>query len=233
MIGYPLGHSLSPQIHGELFKQRGIEATYTLCPIEPNELRSYYDKLDKFDGFNVTIPYKKEILDYCASLSSDAAYFGAVNCVKDRVGYNTDVIGLRLSVEALGANLKGRVLLLGYGGAGVMAAKETLRQGGDLTVAVRDATKVPHDLNAVTFDQARGEYDLIINTTPAGMSPNINLLPDGLLLTQVEAAHVLDIIYNPKETLLLQKMRERGSKTLNGELMLLEQAKESQRLWLD
>ena len=109
LIGCPLGHSLSPQIHNRLFELSCIDAEYKLTEIKPEELLGKYDYLNALNGFNITIPHKIPIIKFCDELSEGAKRYGSVNCVKNEngksFGFNTDVIGFVKSVEQLGATL--------------------------------------------------------------------------------------------------------------------------------
>jgi shikimate dehydrogenase len=217
LIGFPLGHSLSPLIHGEIFKRTGLAAEYSLFEIAPGELSGKHDFLSSLDGFNVTIPHKESVIAYCDKLDPGAEC-GAVNCVKNKIGYNTDVCGFMKSVEALGASLSSRILLLGYGGAGKMVAHCIKQAGGELTVATRQ--------NIIDI---AGEYDLLINSTPVGMYPNTDASP--IDFGKLSAEYVLDLIYNPAETKLLALARASGAKTMNGMMMLVWQAIKSHEIW--
>ena len=118
MIGHPLGHSLSPQIHTRLFELSGETAKYTLQDIAPEELEAKHGFLNEFDGFNITIPHKVAVTDYCDELSAEAKRYNSVNCIKNgnvKVGYNTDCSGFTNSIDMLGASLKSKVLLIGCG----------------------------------------------------------------------------------------------------------------------
>jgi len=213
LVGFPLGHSLSPLIHGEIFKITGHEGEYSLYEIKPDE----FDKLSSLDGFNVTIPYKETIIPYCESLD-DSAACGAVNCVRGKVGYNTDVFGFRKSVEVLGASLNSRVLLLGHGGAGKMVAHEVEKANGNLTIAT------PENINSI-----EGDFDLVINATPVGMYPNVDQTP--LDFGKITATYLLDLVYNPAETKLMSLARQAGVKVMNGLIMLVWQAIKSHEIW--
>lgn len=143
LIGHPLGHSLSPQIHTRLFELSGEAVDYNLYDITPEDLKGKFDFLAELDGFNVTIPHKVDIIGYCDRLSEGAERYRSVNCLKngaEKVGYNTDVLGFTKSIELLGASLCSKVLLIGCGGVGRMMAIETALEGGNLTVAALKAT---------------------------------------------------------------------------------------------
>jgi shikimate dehydrogenase len=153
LLGYPLGHSLSDYIHNRIFEICGLtqECEYKLYEVNPEELSFKGDSIRALDGFNITIPYKTEIIPYLDRLDESAKVYGAVNCVKvfthdgksEHIGYNTDGYGFLKAVKLLGASMTGeagrpaRVLLLGCGGTGRMMAFESIKKGADLTVAIR------------------------------------------------------------------------------------------------
>jgi shikimate dehydrogenase len=214
LIGGKLGHSLSPLIHSEIFKITGHQGEYALYEITADKLCS----LSGLAGFNVTIPYKEAIIPFCERLDESAAAIGAVNCVSGKVGFNTDLFGFEKSVELLGADLKSRVCLLGFGGAGKMVAHAVKKAGGELTIATRS-----------NINQLKGEFDLLVNSTPVGMFPNTAETP--ISFENISAEFVLDLIYNPAETKLLSLAKARKSKTMNGLVMLVWQAVKSHEIW--
>ncbi len=249
LIGYPLGHSLSPQIHERLFSLTGTAAHYEKTEISPEQLTEKYDYLSSLRGFNVTIPHKLAIIDFCDRLDSGAARYGSVNCVKvgeERVGYNTDVLGFVKSIELMGAKLDSDVLLIGCGGVGRMIAIETALSGGRLTISVLDSDRekaeaVKKEITAMKPD-ARVEIigspvndsdkrcDLLINATPIGMFPKTENMPCGEALLE-KVNFVFDVVYNPKETFLTKKAREKGAKAMNGMAMLVLQAAAAHEIW--
>ena len=250
LIGHPLGHSMSPQIHTRLFKLSGIPAEYSLNDIAPEELSGKYDFLDEFAGINVTIPHKVAIIDYCSSLSEGAKRYQSVNCVKgdDKTGYNTDVIGFTKSIETLGASLGSRVTVIGCGGVGRMICIEAARQGAELTIAALEkdlalAEKVVEDIRGqkadadVKIEIIKGNMlenseggDLLINATPAGMFPKVENMPCTESVVG-KFSYVFDVIYNPKETLLLKTARNLGKKAMGGMAMLVLQAVAAHEIW--
>lgn len=255
LIGHPLGHSLSPQIHTRLFELSGEKVEYTLEDIAPEELKGKFGYLESFDGFNITIPHKMSIIGYCDKLSPEAKRYNSVNCVKngaEKVGYNTDCIGFTKSIDMLGASLKDKVLLIGCGGVGRMMAIETALEGGELTIAALEsdtplvekvvseikAQKSDAKINTVTIGESgltaetlRNErFDLLVNATPVGMFPKTDRMPCGAdVLDNVNA--VFDVIYNPRDTLLAKTAREKGCKVLTGMAMLVLQAVAAHEIW--
>ena len=250
LIGHPLGHSLSPQIHTRLFELSGKPAEYSLNDISPEELPKKYAFLDEFTGINVTIPHKVAIIDYCAKLSEGAKRYSSVNCVKggEKLGCNTDVIGFTKSIEMLGASLNSKVTVIGCGGVGRMICIEAALEGAELTIAALKsdlplAEKVVEEIKAqkpdasvkITIiengclDETDGG-DLLINACPVGMFPKSDKMPCTEEVVE-KFAFVFDVVYNPKETLLVKTAREKGKKGLNGMAMLVLQAVAAHEIW--
>lgn len=256
ILGYPLGHTLSPNIHERLFKLSGKEAEYIKLEISPEELVSRYDELSSLGGFNITIPHKVSIIDYCDRLDTGAARYGSVNCVKngdEKVGYNTDVLGFTKSIGLLGASLSSKVLLIGCGGVGRMMAIETALSGGELTIAVLKsdealANAVVSEIKAMKSDAKVNivfiggavispedfpeapDFDLLVNASPVGMYPKVDRMPcDESLLKNVK--YVFDVVYNPRDTLLVKSAEKYGIKAMSGMAMLVLQAVAAHEIW--
>ena len=248
LIGFPLGHSLSPQIHSRLFELAGIKCEYKLNEIKPEELKDKYDYLRSLKGFNITIPHKIAITDFCSELSEGAKRYGSVNCIKNEkgksIGYNTDVLGFVKSIEQLGASLKSKVCLLGCGGVGRMMAIESAYQGADLTMAVRTedipvAEGIKGEIErllpesrvrVIHLSEMQGDYDLVINSTPVGMYPKTEFSP--LKKEQLKnVSFLFDAIYNPTETTLSKYAKESGAKVFTGMSMLVLQAVAAHEIW--
>lgn len=241
LLGRSLPHTLSPQIHSMLFKITGRSGCYGTIECEKDELPAAYEKLRGLEGYNITIPYKCDIMPYLDRLDETAQLCGAVNCVSnsggEAVGYNTDMTGFERSLEMNGISLGGRVLLLGYGGAGKMMAVSALRAGAKLTVAdltVPDINemclRLSKSAQACTLDAISGDFDLCINATPVGMYPKVKAcpIPDEII---ARCGAFFDAIYNPSETVLLKKARELGKKCVGGIEMLVIQAVQSHVFW--
>lgn len=249
LTGFPLGHSMSPVIHKELFKVNGIDADYCLKEIDPADLAEGLKELNDFRGFNVTIPHKIGVIPFLDKLSDRASLFGAVNTVDNRdgvlTGYNTDCIGFLRALEMADIKLGGDVLVCGSGGVSRMFAFESVLADANLTVAVRDADidagnqikkeikeKLNKDIKVITLDEVDGEFDVLINGTPVGMYPNV----DNCVLPKEKVQKckaVFDAVYNPMETLLIKYAKEAGIKHSNGLPMLVWQAAVAQEIWLD
>ena len=256
ILGHPLGHSLSPQIHSALFALDGETVDYQMYDIPPEELRAKFDFLASLDGFNITIPHKVPIIDFCDRLDEGARRYRSVNCIKcgaEKVGYNTDVIGFTKSIAALGASLNSRVLLIGCGGVGRMMAIETALEGGDLTIAALQSGKalaeeVVKEIKALRADAKvqtawisgaaldkcdlpeGAQFDLLVNACPVGMFPKVDRMPcTPAVLDGVK--FVFDAVYNPKVTLLAKTAREKGAKAMTGMAMLVLQAVAAHEIW--
>lgn len=241
LIGYPLGHSISPEIHTRLVQP----CTYACYEIPPEELGKEIERLRVLGGYNVTIPHKTEIIQYLDKLDKKAALFGAVNTVKNEkgksIGYNTDCEGFLRALKGAGIKLGGRVLVLGSGGVSRMFAFESVLAGADVTIAARNAAKAleikreikektKKDCRIITLSTVGGAYDLIINGTPVGMYPNVDECPLPKEVVE-QAGAVFDAIYNPRETLLLRYANEAGVKAVNGLSMLVWQAAVAEEIW--
>ena len=254
ILGYPVGHSLSPQIYAAAFKAAGFKNyNYIPIPIQPGKLMLAVEGIKglNFRGVNVTIPHKTAILKYLDAIDSDALGIGAVNTVVNDggmlTGYNTDVAGFLAALsEANFLPEDCNAVVLGAGGA----ARAILwglckRKAEFITIGARNPQKadalakdfMPYgsveglDWNSEQFTNAMQTADILINTTPLGMFPNVDEMPPVDLKLLPEGALVYDIVYNPVETKLLRTAAELGYPTLNGMSMLLLQGKESYRLY--
>ncbi|OUO92278.1 shikimate kinase [Cloacibacillus sp. An23] len=225
LIGEKLGHSFSPYIHGELGNY-----DYRLIELKRGELAGFL-KRGAFKGLNVTVPYKKDVMPYCAWLSPEAARIGSVNTIVNTGGllrgYNTDYYGFVHMLRTAGIDVKDKkTLVLGSGGASL-----TVRTAlGDL--GARSVTVVSRggEDNYGNLERHAGAR-VIVNTTPVGMYPNVEAAPLSLdPFPHLEA--VADIIYNPSKTRLLLDAEKRGLCFANGLAMLVAQAKAAAELFL-
>lgn len=247
LIGHPLGHSLSPEIHRAIMASAGIDGSYDLLDIPPEDLPSRLPSLLRgLDGFNVTIPHKKSVIPFLSSLSPAARRCGAVNTVHQSTGHNTDAVGfLAASLPLSGAN----VLLLGTGGVASMMAAESLAAGAaSLCVSTRNSARgnafltdlrkrFPGSscrLAAVSGPDATAEAlasaNILLNGTPVGMWPRAGEIP-----VPPDALHaglsVFDPVYCPTPTRLVLNARKHGACAIGGLPMLVHQAVTAQQIW--
>lgn len=235
IIGNPLTHTFSPAYFKKKFAALGLPARYDAWPLpDIADLPALVAAKPDLRGFNVTIPYKEAILPYLHDTDAVAAEVGAVNCVAVKngrmKGYNTDVIGFERSLIPLLTTAHTHALVLGSGGAS-RAVTYTLTQLGISYMILSTGGgrgTVPYD----TITPAIAEtHSLIINTTPLGMYPYVNAMPD-IPYEAIGKSHLLfDLIYNPEETLFLAEGRKRGATVKNGFEMLCIQADESWDIW--
>ena len=254
ILGYPVGHSLSPQIYSAAFKAAGLKNyRYIPIPIPPGKLMLAVEGIKglNFRGVNVTIPHKTTILRYLDAIDADAMIIGAVNTVVNDggmlTGYNTDVSGfLAALAQANFMPEDSNAVILGAGGA----ARAVLwglckRKAEFITIGARNEQKADAlakdflqygaveglNWNSDRFKETVQTADIVINTTPLGMFPEVDDMPPVDLKLLPEGALVYDIVYNPVETKFLRTARELGYPTLNGMSMLLLQGKEAYRLY--
>ncbi|MBQ3251775.1 MAG: shikimate kinase [Oscillospiraceae bacterium] len=219
LLGRKLSHSYSPQIHASLGDYR-----YNLYEVEPEDLESFLTKSD-FDGLNVTIPYKKAVIDYCDELSPRAKQLGAVNTLVRKngklIGHNTDYFGFQSMIEKCGISVTGKkALVLGSGGASATAVAVLTEMGARVVTVSRSGPD-----NYQNLDR-HSDAAIIVNATPVGMYPETE--ESILSLDKFDSLScVLDLIYNPANTQLLQQAQRRNIPCENGLWMLVAQAKES------
>lgn len=246
LIGHPLGHSVSSEIHQRLFALSGIEGSYEQIDFPPKELESRLPALRALNGFNITIPYKQTFLPLLDTVDGRAERYGAVNTVKctenGMTGFNTDVTGFLRALVQADIPLTGNVLLCGSGGVAHMMACEALERGCTLTIGARTygkasafsdelAARYPNShVEPCALPYVSGSFDLILNGTSVGMYPNIKELPVPLNVAR-SARAIFDAIYNPMETTLLARARKAGAKVQNGLSMLVWQAAAAQEIW--
>ena len=238
LIGYPLSHSFSKSFFQKKFSDEGLEdADYDLFPFQDlSLLESWLTDNTNLRGFNVTIPHKINIISFLDYLDDTAAAIGAVNCVDIRYtekgrqlyGYNTDAIGFKRSLLPLLKKHHQHALVLGSGGA----SKAVIQVLKELGINYQIVSRGDKGLNYEDIDeQVLKKHQLIINTTPLGMFPNIEDAPK-LPYQWINSSHyVYDLVYNPQETLLLKKAKTNGATIKNGLEMLMLQAEASWEIW--
>jgi shikimate dehydrogenase len=241
VIGRRLSHSLSPKIHNIFFRKTGIAANYDQITLEPEELPELLNKLNDrgYKGINVTIPYKTEIMKSLDYVSPIAERIGTVNTVEigeQFKGYNTDYYGFGRALDYYGFKSRDqRCAVLGSGGS-ARAICAYLEDNGASEIAIisrkpADASlKFPGYKTISINDYTSEKFDLIVNCTPVGMYPDQEVSP--ISKEQLKgAAYVMDLIYNPYETLLLKYAKELVIPYANGLYMLVSQAISAQEIW--
>jgi len=235
LIGRKLEHSFSESYFLEKFKSEGIsDVQYSLFELEKVSDVLSLTALQKLEGFNVTIPYKEEILPLLDELSPEAREIQAVNTVRvvngKLIGYNTDTVGFKKSLAAVFKPHHERALILGTGGAS-KAIAFTLEQLG---VEFKMISRTPaedelgyHELNKYVLKH----FPLIINTTPLGTFPEVDKCPDIPYEHLTSKNFLYDVVYNPEQSLFLRKGKLKGAATLNGYRMLVLQAEKSWEIW--
>lgn len=239
LIGYPLGHSFSQSYFNEKFQNEGIDALYENFEIP--SIESFPEIIDtnpNLRGLNVTIPYKEKVISYLDIVSPEAREIGAVNVIKIEhkgkksylTGYNSDVIGFTRSIEPLIEKYHKKALILGTGGAS-KAVRYGLKALGLETIFVSRYRKP----DTICYDDVTAEvikeYNVIVNCTPLGMFPHTDECPALPYETMDTHTLLYDLIYNPDETMFMQKGAEHGATVKNGLEMLLLQAFASWEFW--
>ena len=259
LLGSPVEHSISPMMHNEAFKQLGLDYAYLAFDVGTERLKTAIEGLKVLGvrGFNLTMPDKNLMAEYCDHLSPAAEMIGAVNTVVNDhgilTGYTTDGIGYMQAARDAGFDLTGKTMtLLGGGGAAtaicVQAALDGLKEIRVFNLKdefyprlqiLLDKINDRTDCKVTLNDLANGDAlkksietsHILVNGTSVGMSPNI----DACLIKDTSVFRpdliVSDVIYNPEETKLLRLAREHGCPTFNGLYMLLYQGAAAFKLW--
>ena len=234
LLGKKLSHSLSPLLHKVFFEEFGVEAEYKLYEVTETEIANFksYMLENSIEGVNITVPYKKVFLDKLDFISDEAKAIGAINLlyIKDNKFYgdNTDYYGFKQTLisNQIKPSEK-RIAIIGRGGASASVYKVLKDMGAeDITFYFRK-----DKLSEIEFPE-NIEGNIIINTTPVGMYPNIeDNIVDEQILKKFKIA--IDLIYNPLETKFLKIARENGLKSINGMEMLIEQALKTDEILYD
>ncbi len=246
LLGHPLAHSLSPQIHEAALRATGLHGLYLPFDLAGASVEPFLEAAEgvRLRGLNVTVPYKERTATLVDELDGDAESLDAVNTLVFREGWmkghNTDVFGFRMSLRSLGLRVgERRALVVGAGGAAKAVVHVLLREGARVTVANRTPDRA--DRLADSFEESvdvlapaevprRGPWDLLVNATPvgtAGMDGGLPIPEE----TIERVGFVYDLVYNPAETPLLAAAKARGIRGTNGLEMLLQQAAKSFELW--
>lgn len=239
LIGLKLGHSFSARYFAEKFQREGLawECSYDLYELPSIEcVTDFIRNTDSLQGFNVTIPYKQQIIPYLDSLSREAQDIGAVNCVKISqdgytMGYNTDIDGIRFSLDKLlqGADVEA-ALLLGTGGASQAVQYVLAERNIPFSIVSRDKSKGNFTYEELSQDVV-ASHPLIINSSPVGMYPNVEDAP-AIPYHHLTSHHYLfDLVYNPTTTQFMARGAQYGAHTLSGLDMLYAQAEAAWAIW--
>lgn len=259
LLGSPVGHSISPMMHNESFRQLGLDYAYLAFNVGTDQLKTAVEGLKVLGvrGFNLTMPDKNLMCEYCDCLSPASELIGAVNTVVNDhgrlTGYTTDGIGYMEAAKAAGHDLTGKTMtLLGGGGAAtaicVQAALDGLKEIRvfnikdqfysrleTLTANVTSKTSCKVTLHDLADEKALYDSidtsDILTNGTSVGMAPNT----DACLIKNTDVLRksliVSDVIYNPEKTKLLKLAEEKGCSTFNGLYMLMYQGAASFKIW--
>ncbi|NLM03019.1 MAG: shikimate dehydrogenase [Methanothermobacter wolfeii] len=252
IIGHPLSHSLSPQMHNAAFRSLDMDWVYVPFPVRPEKLGRAVRGLEALNvrGVNVTIPHKEAVIEYVDELHETASLIGAVNTLEfdDGTvrGYNTDADGCLRALEEVTSVRNSSVLILGAGGAARACAFRLALAGASGILILNRTPERAHSLagdigEKLGFDVSSGGYDLIpeaavdadiiIDTTPVGMHPHT----DDEALVTAELMHegmvVYDLVYNPVRTVLLREAEKASAVPVSGLKMLVYQGAESFRIW--
>lgn len=240
VIGHPIKHSLSPLMHHANFKALQLDYDYEALHIDPKHFHHLRDIIHEkhIDGFNVTIPYKVDMLNVVDVIDKEAQMIGAINTVhiKEGIwyGYNTDGAGFEASISAYIGDKN--IIVLGAGGAS-RAIYYKLAQKNHVTVLNRNLERIrswPFKVEVNTYDHVHDaiiqQADIVINTTPVGMKGfDHEALIDVSQLKH--SAVVCDIIYTPEKTPILLAAEEQGLTTINGLDMFINQGALSFEIW--
>ena len=239
LIGRTLGHSFSARYFADKFQREGLADTHRYDLFELPEIECVEELITTTEGlvgFNVTIPYKQQIIPYLDSLSTEARNIGAVNCVKIEpdgrlTGYNTDIDGIRLSLDKLLGGVEiDAALVLGTGGASQAVQYVLAERNIPYSIISRDSSK-----GNLTYDDLKVEitssHHLIINSSPVGMYPHVDQYPDIPYELLTTDHYLFDLVYNPERTLFAERAATMGAHTLCGLDMLYAQAESAWRIW--
>ena len=242
VIGNPITHSLSPELHNYWIKENGINGIYNKEKLNEEDLKELFLKIKnkEINGANITVPFKRDVIAYLDQLSLEAEKTQSVNTVylkKDKIiGHNTDIDGFELAIKDANYNVEGkRVLILGAGGV-VPSIIFALYKMKVLSITISNRTKSKaenlkslfNDLEIVDWGEA-SNFDMVINATSIGLNKEDKLNLDFSKFQSSEFFY--DVIYNPKETNFLKNGKNLGKKIENGKKMFIYQAAKAFKIW--
>ena len=235
VIGNPINHSLSPQLHNHWIKKNNIDANYEKQILNAEDLKSVIFKIkeNEINGINITVPFKQEVISYLDELSQDAKETRSVNTVYlnngQMVGHNTDIEGFKLAIKKTDYDVRGKkILILGAGGvvSSIIFALQKMK-ASEILISNRTISKAENlknlfqNLTIVNWGQIP-KFDMIINATSVGLKVEEKLDLD---FSQIEKGKFFyDVIYNPKQTNFLKNAKKLGNKIENGKMMFVYQA---------
>ena len=241
VIGNPIEHSLSPELHNYWIKTNMIKAIYEKMKISNDQIKDLILEIKggKINGLNITVPFKQEVIPHLDHLSEEAHKTQSVNTVllKDdkAIGHNTDIEGFEHSIKSNKIDLKNKnIFIMGAGGVvpSIIYAL-TKMQVSNITISNRTKSKAENlkklfeKLKVIDWGEIP-EFDMIINATSIGLNNQEKINLD---LPKVENKFFYDVIYNPKETNFLKFGRQNGNKVFNGKMMFIYQAFFAFKLW--
>ncbi len=247
LIGNPVSHSKSPLLHSIVYDFYGVNALYMLCLAEKNNLAHIVSQFKRrgVKGFNITVPFKQDIIRYLDVITESANKIGSVNTVKIEnkkcIGYNTDGDGFVMQLKSNETVIENkRVKIIGSGGSTPAIVYALVRNGaGLITIYNRTLEKAKtiaekyENVTARALEEfSPADCDILINTTSVGLSPGFDNSPVSSLDGISPSTQVYDIIYSPPQTKLMKMARQKGCKAYNGYKLLIYQGLLANEIWL-
>ena len=241
LIGFPLTHSFSAKYFADKFDKENIEGfayqNFEIPSIE--DFKAVIENNPNLVGLNVTIPYKEQIIPFLDELDDEAKEIGAVNTIKiirengtiKLKGYNTDIYGFRETLKPLLQQHQYKALILGTGGAAKAVEYVLKKIGLDVLYVSRNPSSEKEIAYTDLNEFAVQDFSVIVNSTPLGMFPEIEVCPEIPYQFLSKNNLLYDLIYNPGETLFMKKGKEKGANTQNGLGMLKLQAEKAWEIW--
>ncbi len=242
VIGNPIKHSLSPQLHNYWIKQNNIDAVYDKKQIEKHNIKEIISELrnGKISGINVTVPFKQDVIPFIDELSSEAKESHSVNTIYKEnnkiLGHNTDISGFELAIRKKGYDIKDKIVFIMGAGGVVPSIILALKKMKVAKIIISNRTKKKaetlkkkfSDLEIVDWKEIP-QFNMIINATSLGLKEDDEIKLD---YTKIGANKLFyDVVYNPKQTKFLLKAKETGNQIENGKMMFIYQAHQAFCLW--